>query len=376
MHSEERFAGRQQRVWDWLQTTEGKIVWITLVGHLLVHVLLLRCMPMSYYTGLNSGHDAGSYYLIAHEPFPEEPTESLMRYKRVAFSLLARLLFPWDVHIGLVVAGVLGAALANLYFYRLASLYLDNPLPLSIVFACTPYLFAAAHVGVPDTLSVGFVLAALYYLLTSRYRWMAGCAAAALVFKEVAAVAVFAMALISLRRIGFWRTAVYFFLAGIPLLLVVIAYTLVWGDILWYLGESRTTPIPAPITLLRLITAPDSTIFVRISVVINLGILGLVAYGLWGLRRIDTTLLIYCAISILPLLFLDWRQYQSDFDMARQYMVAAPVLFPYAGLVNRLHRGVFAVLLAAMTAYAFYYMLSIGTFFVTYKEVFLQLLPL
>jgi hypothetical protein len=364
-----------QRFLMWLHTIEGKLFGISVVVHVVLHALLLLLMPAPYYTGLLSGHDAGSYYIMAYDPFPAEPVESLMRYKRVAFSLVARALFPWDAHVGIALAAIIGAALANLYFYRLASLYLANPWRIALVFAFAPYLFAAAHVGVPDTLSIAFVLAALFYLLQDQHKRMIVSAALALLFKEVAAVAVFAMAVISFWRIGVVRTFGYFFLVGIPTLIVVVIYALVWNDPLWYLGESRMAAVPAPVTLFNLFLSPESTIHVRVSSVINMVVLALLAYGIWGLRKFDRTLQVYVVISILPLLFLDWRQYQSDFDMVRQYMVAAPALLPFSAFFNRLHYWIYRLVLIGMFFYALYYILSIGKFFVTYKEVILRLLP-
>lgn len=360
----------------WWQTTEGKLFSVTLVSHILLHAFLLLLMPAPYYTGLMSGHDAGSYYIMAYDPFPAEPVESLMRYKRVAFSVVARILFPWDVNIGIALAGIIGAALANLYFYRFASLYLEQPWRITLVFAFAPYLFAAAHVGVPDTLSIGLVLATLYYLLQSQHRRMIVSGAAALLFKEVAAVAIFAMAVLSLWRIGIVRTILYFFLMGIPTLIVVGIYAMVWNDPFWYLGESRMSLVPAPITLVNLfLSPPSSALHVRISCIINIFVLLLIGYGIWKLRTIDRKLQIYVVISIFPLLFLDWRQYQSDFDMVRQYMVAAPALLPLAPFFNRLNRWIYHLILVGMSLYAIYYILSIGKFFVTYKHVILGLLP-
>jgi len=356
----------------WLQTTEGKLVWVTILSHVVLHAFLLLLMPAPYYTGLMSGHDAGAYYIIAEDPFPVEPAVSLMRYKRVAFSFFALVLFPGNLPLGLALAGIIGAAVANLYFYRFASLYLEQPWRITLVFAFAPYLFAAAHVGVPDTLSIGLVLATLYYLLQNQYRRMIVSGAAALLFKEVAAVAIFAMAVLSLWRIGIVRTILYFFLMGIPTLIVVAVYAMVWNDPFWYLGESRTSLVPAPVTLINLfLSPPSSALHVRISCIINMFVLLLIGYGIWKLRTIDRKLQIYVAISILPLLFLDWRQYQSDFDMVRQYMVAAPVLLPYETFFNRLNRWVYRLVLVGMSFYALYYILSIGKFFVTYKDVFL-----
>ena len=85
-------------------------------------------------------------------------------------------------------------------------------------------------------------------------------------------------------------------------------------------------------------------------------------------------LCIYALISVIPLLFLDERQYQSDFDMARQYMAVAPVLLVFSGALNRVRVWMLAVLSVGLVGYGFYYILSISTFFVMYKREILDLL--
>jgi hypothetical protein len=359
---------------EWLQTTEGKIVWVSLLGHLIVHALLLMCMPLAYYSELN-GHDGDSYYVLSQNPIPAHPAYALMRYKRVSFSLFAWMAWPWDQHIGFAIVGIGGAALANLYFYRIASRYSSSALRLTLIFAFSPYLFAAAHVALPDPLSIAMVLAAFYYLLNDQFVELTLCSGFALLFKEVSAVSILAMAVIWGWRHGWKRAGLYLVLAGLPTLAVVIVYAIAWHDALWYLKEGRTTLVPAPLTLLQILTAPNSGLLVRVDSLINMGILALLAYALWRLRRIDATLLAFLFISIVPLLFLDERQYQSDFDMVRQYMVAAPALVAFSAAVDRLSNWVFRLFLAGMGIYALYYILSVSKFFITYKAEILNLLP-
>ena len=363
-----------QRLWMWIRSIEGKIVWLSVGGHSVLHVLLLLFMPLAYYSELN-GHDGDSYYALAQTPLPLHPAYTLMRYKRIFFPLFAKLTWPWDPHIGFAIAGIVGAALANLYFYRIASLYTPKPLRVTLVFAFSPYLFAATHIALPDPLSVAMVLAAFYYLLKNQFVEMTICSALALLFKEVAAVSILALAILTYRRMGLKRAALYLILVGLPTLVVVITYAHAWNDWLWYLKESRTTLVPAPVTLIKLLLNPGSTLIVRFDSLINMGVLTLLGYSLWRLRHDNRMILIFVILSIIPLLFLDERQYASDFDMVRQYMVAAPALLVFTAGINRLRRSVFYMLLCGMSAYAMYYILSTATFFVHYKQAILNLLP-
>ncbi len=363
------------QVWRWLHSQEGMIIWVTLVGHVVLHMLLTLFMPLAYYSE-QSGHDGNSYYVLAHHPVPDAPMYSLMRYKRIFFALAARALWPWDAHIGFAIIGFVGVALANLYLYRIASLYLASPLRIALVFAFSPYLFAAAHVALPDPVSVAMVLAAFYYFLKKQFAGLVICSALALLFKEVSAVSILALTVLLFQRDGWLRTTAYLTLVGLPMLIVALVYAVAWGDWLWFLKESRSTLIPAPFTLIGLATASQSPLIVRVDSVINLFILALLGYALWRLRHTHRTIVLFAAISALPLLFLDERQYASDFDMARQYMVVAPALIAFSGLVQKIPGWIFQFLLAGMMCYAMYYILSIATFFVTYKSDILRLLSL
>lgn len=364
-----------QQLWAWLHTAEGALVCATLLGHALLHLALPLFMPLPYFSEL-SAHDGRSYYALAYDPVPAQPAYSLMRYKRVLFALAARAAWPWDAHIGFALIGIAAAAMANLFVYRILARYTQQPLRPALLFACSPYLFAAAHLALPDPVSVALTLAALYALLEGRFGRLVIYSALALLFKEVAATAVLALAVLAYGRWGWRRAATYLALCGLPVLGLVAVYAQAWGQWQWYLLESRSTIVPAPITLVRLIASAASPAIVRLDSAINLGILALLAWALWRLRSIDRRLLVYSLIVVVPLLFLDERQYQSDFDMARQYMAVAPALLAFAGPANRAGRWLFQALLAGMIAYGMYYILSISTFFVTYKHEILSMLTL
>lgn len=288
--------------------------------------------------------------------------------------MLARAAGLGNAYIGFAIVGILAAAIANLYFYRIAAKYTSTPLPVTLVFAWSPYLFAAIHVALPDPLSIACVLAALTCLLEDRFVGLVVWSALALLFKEVAIGAALALALLGLLRRG-WRQALwYLVLVSVPSLIVVATYAVAWHDPLWYFKESRTTLIPAPLTLIRLLTAAPSPLIVRLDSAINLGILTMLGVALWRLRRLDRRLLVFVIVSVLPLLFLDERQYASDFDMARQYMMAAPALLAFADVFNRLRRRTLSIMLASMGGYSMYYILSVSKFFVLHKQAILNLL--
>lgn len=363
-----------RRAAAWAGSPGAFVLAASAVAHAVVHLLLLAFLPLAAYSEL-SAHDGMTYYVVGFDPFPAAPAFAIMRYKRLAFALLGRWIWPWEAHVGFALLGIAGAALANLFFYRISARFSKRPGLLTLVFACSPYLFAAAHVALPDPLSVGLALGALHFAFARRFWPMVLCGALAVAFKEVAAVAVLGVAAVVLLRDG-WRPAVAFLaLAGLPALAVVALYAGVWGDPLWYFGESRTTLVPAPLTLLGLLLAPGQPFMVRWGAVVNLALLGGLAWAIWRLRA-NLPLLLYLIICTVPLLFLDERQYQSDFDMARQYMAAAPALLAYERPLARMPRWVLALLLAVMLAYALYYILSVSRFFLIYKELLLQLLPL
>src|SRR5215831_19242848 len=98
-----RLTGRSAQFWErtrqWLSSPEGVVVWVSLLGQTLLHLLLTLFMPLAYFSELNR-HDGDSYYAIAYNPIPLTPLYSLMRYKRVFFALGARAAWPWDGHIG------------------------------------------------------------------------------------------------------------------------------------------------------------------------------------------------------------------------------------------------------------------------------------
>ncbi len=362
-----------RRLWLWLQSPTGTVVWASLLVHGLTQIVQLAFMPLPYYSEL-SAHDGRAYYALAYDPVPDQPAYSLMRYKRVLFALAARAAWPWDAHIGFVLVGIAGAVLANLFFYKIVARSVAQPLRLTALFACSPYLFAAAHLGLPDPVSVALTFAALYAMRENRFAWLVLCSGLALLFKEVAAIGVLALAVLVYQRDGFRRAILYLFLAGLPVVAVAALFTWAWGDWQWYLRESRSTLVPAPITLMLLATGPASPAIVRLDSVINLGILSMLGYAIWRIRRADRMLCIYALISVIPLLFLDERQYQSDFDMARQYMAVAPVLLVFSGALNRVRVWMLAVLSVGLVGYGFYYILSISTFFVMYKREILDLL--
>jgi hypothetical protein len=327
------FWGRGERV----------VLGLNLAIHILVQAFALLFMPLTYFSEL-SLHDGNTYYRISQNLWPDQPFTLLSWHKRILLPALASVVFPWDRHLSFLIIGIGAASLSAVFFFKIAKRYTKHSFRLTILYSLLPWLFFAAHHGLNEPLLMVFLLAGFYYYLEDRPWVYTACFALAMLSKELAALPILAMAVLIWRRNG-WRRALTFAPSALfPFGLFCLVYGAHWGDCAWCLKESAGNPLENSFSLktgfwwmiqtLRTGTHSSANPTVAlwydvVNQILNLGLLAATAVGTIRLRKVNTELLIYCAIVAVPLLFLGRNQYMLNSSLGRQFLIASPALLGF-----------------------------------------------
>ncbi|MGQ9494140.1 MAG: hypothetical protein ACUVR2_10305 [Anaerolineae bacterium] len=297
---------------------ELRILGINLAMHIAVQLFAMIWMPLPYFSEL-SLHDGNMYYRIAQNLWPPQPITLLSWHKRILLPVLARIVFPWDLHISFLLLGIGAASLSAVYFFKIARHYTRHPLPLTLLYSALPWLFFAAHHGLNEPLLMLFLLAGFYDYLQDRPWAYTACFALAMLSKELAALPVLAMAVLLWRRDGWQRALAFATVALVPFGVFCLMYGLHWGDCLWCLKESPENPLENSFSwktglwwmYLTLRTGTRSSAnptvawaYDVLNQVLNVCLLLATAIGTYRLRRLDRELFLYNTIVAVPLLFL------------------------------------------------------------------------
>jgi hypothetical protein len=305
-----------------------KILVISLLFHLLIQIPLNLIVPYEYYSELSMG-DANAYFSISQKPFPEQPEFSPNKYRRILLPLTVYLFFSWNPYLGFLVINVVAVSVATMLFYLIACHYTDHPFELALIFAASPYLFASAHLGYTEPVMVMCLLAAYYALMLRDWVWQATLwCALAILAKEIAVFPVGALILIYTLKKGLrksWPLA----LSALPVALYYLALGIHWGDLLFMVNPEsdveRSNFGTSIGEIIRLIRSPESQPdvppgFLIINQFLNLALFLFLAMTVYWLRK-KRDLLLYTALSYLPLLFMGWAVISLNWHVGRQALI-------------------------------------------------------
>ncbi len=373
-----------EKIKHFWEPIERRVFAINLAVYLGLTLLALIFMPYPFYSE-HSLHDGHLYFTISQNLLPDQPIANLSWHKRILQPLLANLVFPSERHLSFWLLGVIPASLSAVYFYKIARRYTENALPLTWVYSFLPWLLFSALHSLSEPLLMLFLLAGFYYYLQNQF-WLALPAyALAALTKEVALLAIAALTLVILWKDG-WKRAAIFSLAIVPFGSFCLVYGYHWGDCLWC---ARVEPnnglswIPGVWWIFRtFIEYPASSanptiafLYNSFNQFLNLALLALVAVGIFRLRALDKSLLIYCGALSLPLYFLGPDVYSLNVNLGRQFLISSLALIGYADLFspqNRFGRwiarpvGMFLVLLSPLLL-AFLWIMMYSKYFLYHK---------
>ncbi len=181
------------------------------------------------------GYDGQFFLLAAHDPFLRGQAHKYMdeaayRYQRIMYPWLARLLAggdPQAIPRTLVLVNLLAVLAGTLFLGLLCARHGACPL-WALFYGCLSGLLIALLRDLAEPVAMAFLAGGFLLYDARRYWWCALLMAAALLGKEICALALLAMALHSLSQQK-WQGFIALVLAGVPL-------ALWWAYIYYRLG--------------------------------------------------------------------------------------------------------------------------------------------
>jgi hypothetical protein len=181
------------------------------------------------------GYDGQFFLLAANDPFILGQAHKYMdeagyRYQRIMYPWLARLLAggdPQDIPRALILVNLLAVVAGTLFVGLLCAQNGASPL-WALFYGCLSGLLIALLRDLAEPVAMAFLAGGFWLYDARRYWFCALLMAAALLSKEICAIALFAMALHALSRQK-WQEVIALVLAGVPL-------ALWWGYIYQRLG--------------------------------------------------------------------------------------------------------------------------------------------
>jgi hypothetical protein len=181
------------------------------------------------------GYDGQFFLLAAHDPFLRGQAHKYMdvagyRYQRIMYPWLARLLAggnPQAIPRALVLVNLLAVLAGTFFIGMLCARHGASPL-WALFYGCLSGLLIALLRDLAEPLATAFLAAGFWLYSARRFWWCALAMAAALLSKEICAIALFALAVHALSQMR-WQGLIALILAGVPL-------ALWWGYIYLRLG--------------------------------------------------------------------------------------------------------------------------------------------
>ncbi len=315
--------------------------------HAAIQVILVFFIPLKNFVE-NSLHDGAAYFRISQNLWPDKPIFTFNYDKRILQPLLANIIFPWEKNISFIIIGIVAASLSAVFFYKIAKQYSSYPISLTAIYSLLPWLFYSAHIGLNEPLLLLFLLMGYYYFTKNQFTVYTISYALALLTKEIAIVPIFALAYLIITKYG-WKRSIVFLSATLPFGLFCLIYGWHWNDCFWCAKSSpgnffslKTGFWWLYITLKNgagISTNPVlSQLYNYFSVVLTIITIIIISIGVYRLRYVDKTLMVYNLLISLPLLFMGYHLYNDNLNMGRQFLISCLALVGIGGFLNRLRK--------------------------------------